>query len=115
MRVRFGVCRTQLAVALDPDNGKNDDRRGLIRRVRTAEAPLVGEFYNGAHVGGDPSSATCRAADPCPDAPRVGVKSNKRHARLTFRYVSAVDFIGQSAPEDSVHEQIHGLETMDGR
>jgi hypothetical protein len=70
--MRFGICRTQLAVSLDPDDGKNDDRCGLIRHVRAAEAddaPLVGEFYDGAHVGGDPSSATCRAANPCPDAP----------------------------------------------
>jgi hypothetical protein len=70
--MRFGICRTQLAVSLDPDDGKDDDRRGLVGHVRAAEAddaPLVGEFYNGAHVGGDPSSATCRAADPYPDAP----------------------------------------------
>ena len=70
--MRFGVCRAQLVVSLDPDDRKNDDRRGLVRHVGTAEAddaPLVGEFYNGAHGGGDPSSATCRAADPCPDAP----------------------------------------------
>ena len=54
--MRFGF---QLVVPLDAHHGKDDDDRGLFRRIAAAEAhnsPLVGEFDNGAHLrpGGGP-------------------------------------------------------------
>jgi len=78
MSVRFGILRVQLVMSFDADDGENDDRGGLFRRIRAAEAhdaPLVGEFDNGTHVGGQPMSPACQAADPLPDA-RIGVGVN---------------------------------------
>jgi len=57
----------RLVVPLDAHNRKDDDGRGFFRRDATTEAhntPLVGEFYNSAHLAAQPWPAALPAADP---------------------------------------------------
>jgi hypothetical protein len=57
----------QLVVPLDAHNRKDNDGRGFFRRDFATEAhdtPLVGEFNNGAHLGGPAVVRCLPAADP---------------------------------------------------
>jgi len=57
MSARFHVLGALLVVSFNADDRKDNDRRGLIGHVRTAEShnpPLIGKLDNGTHVGGQP-------------------------------------------------------------
>ncbi len=57
MSARFHVLGVRLVVSFDANDRKNNDRRGLIGHIRTAEAhnpPLIGELNNRTHSGDQP-------------------------------------------------------------
>ena len=88
LRVRLDVVK-RIGMSLYPDYRKNDDRRGLAGLAAEAHnAPIVGEFDNGAHPA--VSSAAGRSVMlRCAEAASPAIK---RHARLTVRYIQALDF-----------------------
>jgi hypothetical protein len=58
----------RIRVTLDPDHGQNDDRRGFVRPVSTAEAhnaSVLREFDNITH---QPLSSAAGNGTFCPDA-----------------------------------------------
>jgi len=75
-QVRFGVLCAQLVVPFDANDGENDDGGGLFRRVNAAEAddaPLIGEFDNGAHVGGPAVVRFLLGSGPPARCTRIGL------------------------------------------
>ena len=67
MSVWFGALDVLPAMPFDAYYGKNDDGRGFLRRVYAAEAhdaPLIGEFDNGAHPGAPALPAACGSRTP---------------------------------------------------
>ncbi len=88
MSVRFGTIYGRLTVSFDADDGQNDDGRGLLRRVDAPEAhdaPLIGEFDNGAHSAAQPVHRL-PAADPLTRRnPAPAIPASKPHAGLTLR------------------------------
>jgi hypothetical protein len=66
VRMRLGLLGARIGVALNPDDGQNNDRSRLIRRI-AAEAhnpPVVRKFNNVAH---QPLSSAAGMEAFCPD------------------------------------------------
>ncbi len=79
--MRFGLFGMRFGITLDPDDRKDDDRRGLRRITAEAhDAPLFGKFNNVTHQPLYPLSPLRRVL---PRQAEIDIGMIKRHARLT--------------------------------
>src|SRR6516164_7565789 len=87
LRLRLDTVE-RIGIPLDPDHRKDDDCCGLAGLAAEAHnAPVVREFDNGAHPA--VSYAAGRSVMlRCAEAASPAIK---RHARLTVRYIQALD------------------------